>query len=113
MTKLSGVKNAIMQVIYLLNGSIFDLLFYCHIILYREKVTSYEKFSHNCLEDFSASILLLKVSKYWKIVELRKISINLKNCETFYETQTASRFKEIIQPLPTPYTTRQNLPTSL
>ena len=47
MTKLSGVKNAIMQVIYLLNGSIFDLLFYCHIILYREKVTSYEKFNDN------------------------------------------------------------------
>ena len=62
--------------------------------------------SLNYLENFSASILLLKVSKYWKIVEIRKISINLKNCKTFYETQTASHFKKIIQPLPTPYTTR-------
>ena len=49
---------------------------------------------------------LLKVSKYWKIVELRKISINSKNCKTFCETQTASHFKKIIQPLPTSHTTR-------
>ena len=49
-------------------------------------------------ENFSVSILLMKVSKYWKIVEFQKISIKMKNCKTFYETQTASCLKEIIQP---------------
>ena len=34
------------QVTYFLNGSIFNL-FFCHIVLHWEKVTSYEKFSHN------------------------------------------------------------------
>ena len=41
-------KNAIMQVIYFLNATtMFKFLSYCYIILYWEKVTSYEKFSHN------------------------------------------------------------------
>ena len=44
--KLEWGKNAIMQVAYFLNGPLFNLLFYCHIILYLEKVTSYMKF--NC-----------------------------------------------------------------
>ena len=33
----------------------------------------------------------------------------MKNCKTFYETQTASRHKEIIQPPPTPYPTNKIL----
>ena len=37
------MKNAIMQVTYFLNGPVVNLLFYCQIILYLEKVTSYEK----------------------------------------------------------------------
>ena len=36
-----------MQVTYFLNGPMFDMLFCCNIILYLEKVTSYEKFSKN------------------------------------------------------------------
>ena len=46
----------------------------------------------------------MKISKYWKIVEFRKISIKMKNCKTFYETETANRLQEIIQPpqLPIP-----------
>ena len=47
-----------MQVTHFLNGPMLNLLFYCHIILYWEKVTSYKKFSHNltlkvqnCLEN--------------------------------------------------------------
>ena len=58
MTKLNGVKNAIMQVTYFLNGPMFNLLFYCHIILYWEKVTSFEKFSQN---------LTVEVQIVWKI----------------------------------------------
>ena len=74
---------------------------------YWEKLTSYEKFSYNLtfevkivykISVFQVSILLMKVSKYWKIVEFQKISIKMKNCKTFYETQTASCLKEIIQP---------------
>ena len=84
----------------------FLICYFIAILFYIERkwllmrnLTTILPFVSNCLEHFSASILFLKVSKYWKIVELRKISINLKNCKTFYETQTASRFKEIIQPL--------------
>ena len=33
-----------------------------------------------------------------KEVEFTKISIKMKNCKTFYETKTAVRIKEIIQP---------------
>ena len=40
-------------------------------------------------------------SKCWQIVGFQKISIKIKNCKTFYEAQTASCFKEIIQPPPT------------
>ena len=53
-------------------------------------------------------MLLMKVSKCWKIVEFPKISIKMKNFKTFYEDQTKSLFKEIIQP-----TTRYKLPRSL
>ena len=37
------------------------------------------------------------------MVEFPKISIKMKNCKTFYEGQTASSFKGIIQFLPHPY----------
>ena len=43
MTKLNGVKNSIMHVTYVLNGHMLNLLFY---ILYWQKVTSFEKYSH-------------------------------------------------------------------
>ena len=35
-----------MQMTYFWNGPMFNLLFYCHIVLYWENVTSYEKFSN-------------------------------------------------------------------
>ena len=38
-------------------------------------------------------------------VEFPKISIKMKNCKTFYEAQTVSRLKEIIQPPPNPPST--------
>ena len=41
----------------------------------------------------------MEVSKCWQLVEFPKISIEMKNCKTFYEGQAASRVKEIIQPL--------------
>ena len=43
------------------------------------------------------------------MLEFQKISIKMKNCKSFYEAQTASCLKEIIQPplnpQPTPYQT--------
>ena len=36
------MKNAILQMAYFLNGTMVNLLFYCDVILYWEKVTSYE-----------------------------------------------------------------------
>ena len=43
-------------------------------------------------------MLLTKVSKCcWKVAEFLKILVKIK---TFYEDQTASRFKEVIQPPP-------------
>ena len=54
----------------------------------------------------------IDVQKYWKVVEFRKISVKMKNCKIFYETQTLSHLKEIIQlspphrnPYPHPYPT--------
>ena len=64
MIKLNGVKNVIMHMTYFLNGSMFNS-FYCHIILYWEKVTSYEKFSHSLT--IEVQILL----RLWEIVFLR------------------------------------------
>ena len=40
----------------------------------------------------------MEVSKSWKIVEFTKISIKMKNCNTFYKVQKTSRLNEIIQP---------------
>ena len=37
----------------------------------------------------------------------------MKNCKTFYETQTATRLKEIVQPPPSPHITRKHTDASL
>ena len=89
-----GVKNTITQSTYFLNGPMFNLLFYCNIISYWEKVTPHEKFSQN--------LTLEEVSKCWKIVEFTKISVKMKNCKTFYKAQKSSRLNKIIQLLPNP-----------
>ena len=45
----------------------------------------------------------MEVSKCWKIVEFPKIQIKMENCKRFYEAQTASHLKEIVQtPLTNP-----------
>ena len=70
------MKSAIIQVTYLLNDPMVIFLLYCHIILYWEKVTSYEKYylwRPNCLEHFNVSMRLIDVSKCWKVAEFPKI----------------------------------------
>ena len=92
-TKLNEVKNVIMQVTYFLNGPMFNLLFCCHIVLYREKVTSFEKFNHKLklYGKFHRFNAIDGSIKMLKMVEFPKISIKMKNCKTFYEAQTVSR----------------------
>ena len=74
MTQLTGMKNAVMQVTYFLNDTMVNLLFYCHIILCREKVTSYEKlllksiFSGK-IQRFNASDESIEMLKNSKISE--------------------------------------------
>ena len=43
-------------------------------------------------------MLLMEVLKCQKIVEFPKISINMKNIQTYFKSQTAIYPKEIIQP---------------
>ena len=65
---MNEVKNALLQETCFLNGLMFNLLFYCHITLYWEKVTSYEKFNRNsklcgtfqCINAIDGTIKMLK-----------------------------------------------------
>ena len=70
MTLVNGMKNAIMQVIHFLNGLMVNLLLYCHIILYRAKVASYEKFSHNLTHDLKLSGTF-QCFKFFKLSKFR------------------------------------------
>ena len=81
------MKNPIIQVTYFLNGPMFNLLFYCHIIFYWEKVTYW---SPNCLENFNVLMLQMEVSKCWKIIEFQKTSLRMKNCKTNYSASPDS-----------------------
>ena len=69
MTRVHGMKNVIMQVTYLLNGSMVNLLFYRNINIPREsdslRETSPQSYpgSPNCLENLIVSMLLMGVSK--------------------------------------------------
>ena len=84
----------------------FNLLFFCHfterrwllmrnlaIILPSKSKWSIKFQRFNTIDE---SIEIPKNS--W----IQKISIKKKNCKTFYETKTASRLKEIVQPPPNP-----------
>ena len=48
--------------------------------------------------NFSISVLLVEVPKSRNKAEFPRISVKRKNFKVFYEVQTASRLKEIIQP---------------
>ena len=118
---MNGLKNAIMQVTYLLNGLILNLFVFCLffvfvILFYTERkwllmrnvfaiLPLKSKLSGKIqrLNAINRSIEMLK------IVEFSKISIKTKNCKTFRKVQTANRLKKFIQsplipttPLPPP-----------
>ena len=115
-TQMNGMKKAITQAAYYLKGPMINLLFYCHIILYWEKVTSFDTYSHGFtieaqIPKFQHSMLLMEVSKCWKIDEFSKVSINMKNFKTFYDAQTASHHNPFvpIAPFLFPWKNQKNL----
>ena len=71
--KLEWGKNAIMQVAYFLNGPLINL-FYCHINLYLEKVTSYMKF--NCKSKLYGKFQLFHAIVDGSIKMLENVSIS-------------------------------------
>ena len=110
-----------MQVTHFLNGPMLNLLFYCHIILYWEKVTSYKKFSHNltlkvqnCLENFSVLMLQVELWKCWNKFNFQRFQLKWKIVKNFpTPKQQATLRKLFSQPFPNPTPSRQYLTTSL
>ena len=82
MTKLNGVRTFPSLICF----------FIVRLFLYWEKVTSYEKFSHN---------RTLEVQILSKISALDRFSIKMKNCKTLHEVLIASHLKDIFQSPPT------------
>ena len=85
----------IMQVTYVLNGFMVRLLFYCQIIIYGEKVTCSEKFSHNLTLEVQIVWKMMKVLNFQKFQLWRKIFKNV----TSPTQQTA--WKKLFTPLST------------
>ena len=82
-----------------------NLLLYCHIIIYWEEVTFYEKFSHNLTLEVKIIWKISTIQGYWwmclnsnKQMNFQKISIKMKHFKIFYEVRTASLLNNIIQP---------------
>ena len=95
MTKLNGMKIAIMQVTCFLNGPIFNCHFIALLFYIERKWLPMRNLTiiFPLKSNFSVSMLLIKLSKHWKIAEFPKISIEMKNRKTIYKAQTASRLK--------------------
>ena len=112
---MNWVKNAIMQVTYFLNSGMSNFLFYCHIILYWQKVTSYEKFSHiypwspTYLENFSFLLLWIEVWKCWKIVKFPKISIKRETVKHFTKPKQQATWRTFFSLPPTHIRSDKNL----
>ena len=97
----TGWKLPLWKMTYSLNGPVINLLFYCHIVLYWEKVTSYDKFSHRLiLEDqigeFHYLNLLMKVSKCWKKMNFQEFQLTWKIWK-HYTKPTASQHKSLLR----------------
>ena len=78
---------------------------------------SYEQFSLTLIVQIVRKILIVLCYKWKyktdkKIVEFSKISIKMKNCKTFYKTQTAATLRKLFRLPPNPLI-RLNLTTSL
>ena len=98
-----------MQVTYFLNGPMFKFSFYCHIILYWEKVTSYENFSHSLTLEVQ---IVLNISafqcywcKYWnteKELNFKKFQLKWKIVKHFTRPEQRAALRKLFNfpPLP-------------
>ena len=101
------MKNAIMQVTFFWMVSWLICRFII-VFLYtkrkrllkRNLATILHPWSPDCLEKFCVLMLLIKLSKCWKLFNFPKISIKMKmkNFKTFFKPQTTSPLNEIIKP---------------
>ena len=101
--QLNGIK---LNVTYILNGLMFNLLFSCDIILYWEKVTSHDKFNHKSklygkCQRFNATD---GSTDMLKMVEFPKKSIKRKNVKHLKEFKQQVPLKKLfsLSPIPSP-----------
>ena len=109
-----------MQVTYFLNDPMFSLLLYCYIIfcIVRKRIlmsnlATILPLQFNFPGKFQRFNAIDGSVKMLKQNQFSKLSIIIKNCKTFHETQTVSRLQEIIQSSPQPTPIIQNITTSL
>ena len=102
MKKLNEVKNVITHATYVLNGPIFNLLFYCHVILYEVKVTSYVKFSHNLTFEVQTIWKILLFQYYWwkywnteKLLNFEKFQLKWKIVKLFKRPKQTATFRNL------------------
>ena len=104
---MNGMKNTIMQVTYLLNATMVNLLLYCHIILYREKITCYEK----CSNDLTLELQIVsKISAFqcyrWKHrnaekwSNFQKFKLKWKILKHFVRPKQWAASKRLFSPAP-------------
>ena len=116
MTKLNGVKNAIMQVTFFLNGPTVNFSFYCLIILYWEKVNYYKKYSHNLKPEvqimwrFQRFNAIDEASKWWKTTEFLKFQLKWKTRKHFTSPKQRVTLRKLFS-TPYPQPTRHQIKT--
>ena len=93
MTEVNGRENAIMQVTYVLNGSVIICCF-AVILLHIEKKALLKKnlptispLKCKLSGKFQRIMLLMEVSNVKKKVKFPKVLVKMKNNQTFYESQ--------------------------
>ena len=83
--KWMGLKDVIVQVTYFLNGSMVNSFFCCHITLYWEEETCFEKVTLEIQisEKFQHFNAIDGISKCWKIIKCSKFQLKWKISEHF------------------------------
>ena len=98
--------NSILQVTYYSNGPIANLLFYCHIFIYWEQVTSQENLATSLPLKCKLSLKFQRLSandgsiKMLKNSWISKNSVKMKNFTTFYEPHTTKLLRKLFKSTP-------------
>ena len=96
--------NSILQVTYYSNGPVANLLFYCHIFIYWEQVTSQENLATILPLKSKLSLKFQRLSandgsiKMLKNSWISKNSVKMKNFTTFYEPHTTKLLRNYSNP---------------